>query len=99
SEWGSYLETLERGELPLGRAMRPTKHQLLVRELILLLKTGRIDAGYFRDKFGVEILADWRDAWDEYVAEGYVTIDGDDVRLTREGLLRADALLPAFFEP
>ncbi len=26
-------------------------------------------------------------------------INGDEIRLTREGLLRADSLLPAFFEP
>lgn len=98
-EWANYLETLERGELPLYRGLRPTRHQLLVREMILQLKTGAIDAGYFRDKFGVEVLDEWRDAWQEYVAEGYLAIDGDRLTLTRSGLLRVDALLPAFFEP
>lgn len=98
-DWANYLETLERGELPLYRGLRPTPHQLLVREMILQLKTGAIDAGYFRHKFGVEVLDEWRDAWQEYVADGYVTIDGDRVTLTRAGLLRVDALLPAFFEP
>lgn len=99
TEWAQYLESLERGELPLYRGLRPTSHQLLVREMILQLKTGEIDAGYFRDKFGVEILDEWRDAWQEYVGDGYLSIDGDRVTLTREGLLRADSLLPAFFEP
>jgi coproporphyrinogen III oxidase-like Fe-S oxidoreductase len=98
-DWAGYLESLERGELPLFRGMRPTRHQLLVREMILQLKTGQIDAGYFRDKFGVEVLEDWRDAWQEHVAEGHLTIDGDRVTLTRAGLLRADGLLPEFFEP
>jgi oxygen-independent coproporphyrinogen-3 oxidase len=98
-EWGGYLETLERGELPLYRGMRPTPHQLLVREMILQLKTGGIDAGYFRDKFGVEVLDEWRDVWQEYAGDGYLSIDGDQVTLSRAGLLRVDALLPAFFEP
>ena len=31
--------------------------------------------------------------------DGYLAIDGDDIRLTRAGLLRVDGLLPAFFEP
>jgi oxygen-independent coproporphyrinogen-3 oxidase len=79
--------------------MRPSPHQLLVREMILQLKTGRLDAGYFRNKFGAEIVDDWRDAWNEHQEAGYVEIDGDDIRLTRAGLLRADGLLPAFFEP
>jgi len=98
-EWGDYVGTLERGELPLHRAMRVTPHQALVRELILQLKTGRLEAGYFRDKFGVEIAEEWREVWNEYVEEGYVTVDGDRIELTRAGLLRADGLLPAFFEP
>ncbi|HVW39533.1 MAG TPA: coproporphyrinogen-III oxidase family protein, partial [Pirellulales bacterium] len=97
-DWANYLETLERGELPLYRGLRPTPHQLLVREMILQLKTGAIDAGYFRHKFGVEVLDEWRDAWQEYIADGYLAIDGDRVTLTRAGLLRVDALLPAFFE-
>src|SRR5690606_24054884 len=49
-EWNDYLEPLEKGELPLSRGLRLTPHQRLIRELVLQLKTGRIDAGYFRDK-------------------------------------------------
>lgn len=98
-DWNTYLESLERGELPLYRGLRPTSHQLLVREMILQLKTGQLDASYFRRKFGVEILDDWRDAWQEYADDGYLTISGDQISLTRAGLLRVDGLLPAFFEP
>jgi oxygen-independent coproporphyrinogen III oxidase len=79
--------------------MRPTPHQLLVRELILQLKTGKLDVAYFRDKFGVDILDHFRDAWEDYRAQDYLTFDEQSVRLTRAGLLRVDGLLPAFFEP
>jgi oxygen-independent coproporphyrinogen-3 oxidase len=99
TEWTDYLATLQRGELPLARGLRPTPHQLLVREMILQLKTGRIEADYFRRKFNAEILDHWSDVWRGYVDQGLVTIDRDDIELTRAGLLRADALLPAFFEP
>jgi oxygen-independent coproporphyrinogen-3 oxidase len=99
TEWGDYTRTLlEAGRLPLGRALRPTPHQLLVRELILLLKTGKLDVNRFREKFGVDIRQAWQAVWDEYQAAGYVTLSDDTIRLTREGLLRADGLLPAFFE-
>jgi len=99
SEWSGYLKALECGELPLYRGMRPTRHQLLVRELILQLKTGSVEAGYFRRKFGVEILDEWHDVWQAHAGDGYLSISGDRVTLTREGLLRVDALLPPFFEP
>ena len=98
AEWADYVGALERGELPLARGMKPTPHQLLVREMILQLKTGRLEAAYFRDKFGVDIVDHWREAWQQFRGEGYLDFDPAGVALTRMGLLRVDALLPAFFE-
>ncbi len=83
----------------MGRALPVTKHQLLTRELILQLKLGRIDAGYFRGKFDVEIGDVFREVFDTLVSRGLARIDGDEITLSREGLLQADGLLPAFFEP
>ena len=98
-EWGDYVGALlDDDRLPLGRAMRPSPLQLLIRELILQLKRGYLDAGYFRGKFGVEILEQWRGVWDAHVAAGALTIVGDRIELTRQGLLEADRLLPTFFE-
>jgi len=94
-----YLGTIEGGELPLGRGFVPTAHQKLIREMILLLKRGYLDANYFRNKTGVDIIDHWRTQWDEYVTQGWVQVEQDTIRLTREGLLRVDSLLPAFFEP
>jgi oxygen-independent coproporphyrinogen-3 oxidase len=97
--WEEYVGMLERGELPLSRALPVTDGQRLIRELVLQLKLGRLDAAYFRDKFHVEIAGEFGDAFGSLIADGYAEIDGDDVRLTRAGLLRVDALLPRFFEP
>ena len=100
TEWGDYTsDLLERNRLPLSRALAPTPHQSLIREMILLLKRGYLDAGYFRRKFGVKILDEWRDEWLAHQGDGMLTICGDRIELTRKGLLHADALLPAFFEP
>ena len=99
TEWGDYVESLERGELPLKRGLKPTPHQLLVREMILQLKRGKLDAGYFRVKFGVEVLDEWRDVWNGYAEEELLSIEGDTIRLTTDGLLCVDGLLPGFFEP
>lgn len=98
-EWPQYLGELEAGRMPLGRAYRPTPHQALVRELILLLKRGYLEPAYFQDKFGVDIWAHYNHVWQNYVDEGWVVRSDERIELTTEGLLRADALLPAFFEP
>jgi oxygen-independent coproporphyrinogen-3 oxidase len=97
--WERYVEMLMRGELPLGRALPVAPHQLLRRELMLQLKTGRLDAAYFRHKFGADVLRDFADGFGRLQADGFVTVGGDGVALTRSGLLQVDRLLPAFFEP
>lgn len=93
-----YYAAIDAGTLPLGRGYVPTQHQLLVRELILLLKRGYLDLSYFQNKFGVDILANWNEVWTQYIDDQYAVINGDRIELTRAGLLRVDALLPAFFE-
>ena len=45
--WETYSEAIERGELPLGRAYRPTDEERMRRELVLQLKLGRLDPAYF----------------------------------------------------
>lgn len=97
--WEEYIETLDRNELPLSRALPISDRQRLIRELILQLKLGRVDAGYFRTKFNTEIGEVFGETFTALVDAGLAEIDGDRVCLTREGLLRVDALLPPFFEP
>jgi oxygen-independent coproporphyrinogen-3 oxidase len=98
-KWEDYIAALDRGELPIHRALPVTDHQRLIREMILLLKTGQLDAAYFRNKFDTEIVDEFAEAWSSLVGEGFAQITGDEIRLTREGLLRVDSLLPRFFEP
>lgn len=99
TEWADYTKTLlEENKLPLFRALRPTQHQLLIREVILLLKKGYLDVNYFQRKYNVNVLDEFHEAWQQHASEGMLTISDDRVTLTRDGLLRADALLQAFFE-
>ena len=98
-EWDDYVGALLQDDrLPLGRGNRPTDSQLLIREMILQLKKGHLEAGYFQDKFSVDILQQWDATWSGYEEEGLLTRGSDRIELTRQGLLCVDALLPAFFE-
>lgn len=98
-EWHQYIGAVNEGRLPLGRAFTPTTKQAMIREMILLLKRGYLEIGYFQEKFGTDIWTEFQEVWDQYVSDGYVVRDGDRIELTMEGLLRADGLLPPFFEP
>ncbi len=97
--WEKYVEMLGRGELPLARALPVAPRQGLLREMMLQLKTGKLQAGYFEHKFGANILKDFAANFGQLANEGYLTVKGDTVELTRSGLLQVDRLLPTFFEP
>jgi len=99
-EWGGYTSALlDGGALPLARALPITDHQRLTREMVLQLKLGQIDAGYFREKFGAEITQTFAEAYQSLVDDGFAAIWDNSITLTRSGLLRVDELLWRFFEP
>jgi oxygen-independent coproporphyrinogen-3 oxidase len=97
--WEGYVDALSRGELPLGRALPVTDRQRLIRETVLQLKTGRLDPAYFRAKFGVDLRAEFADAFAKLEADGILQPGTADVVATPHGLLEIDRHLPAFFEP
>jgi oxygen-independent coproporphyrinogen-3 oxidase len=98
-QWEDYVGLLEQGQLPLGRALPVEPRELLIREMILQIKTGELDVGYFRRKFGVGVLSEFGVAFQHLREEGYLTFDAERVRLTPEGLLQIDRHLPKFFLP
>jgi len=94
-----YMETVNRGELPINRALKPTAHQLLIRELVLLMKEGQVELGRLNQKYGVNVQQEFASAFKNQQAAGYLNLDGDTLKLTRKGLLQVDSLLPEYFEP
>ena len=94
-----YVEALAHGKLPLSRALRLSDRERLIRELVLQMKLGRLDASYFREKFGASILEDFAAPFTALRDEGYLDWNKDRIELTSEGLLRVDSLLPEFFLP
>jgi oxygen-independent coproporphyrinogen-3 oxidase len=98
--WEPYTAAVTRGELPLSRGYRPTPDERLIRELVLQLKLGTIRPAYFAQKYGVNILERFADAFASLRQDGYLqALSEAAVSLTREGLLRVDVLLPRFFLP
>ncbi len=94
-----YQTAVESGQLPINRAFRPNDHQRLIREMVLQMKEGRLDSMPFEEKFGVNILKEFGDAFRNQETAGYLEVHDRDVRLTRKGLLQVDSLLPEYFEP
>ena len=56
-DFAPYVQRTARGELPIERGLALSDDDCLVREFILLLKLGEVQAAYFQGKFGVNIFA------------------------------------------
>ncbi len=93
-----YMDSVGRGELPINRALKPTRHQLLIRELVLLMKEGQVSIRRLSEKYGIDVAVEFADAFRNQHAAGYLNLEGDTLRLTRKGLLQVDSLLPEYFE-
>jgi len=98
--WNTYAAAVRARQLPFNRAYRPTDEERLIRELVLQLKLGSIRPSYFKDKYGVDVRTRFSNPLTSLASAGYLTDETDDVvRLSRNGLLRIDSLLPRFFLP
>ncbi len=94
-----YLARPGRNELPLGRAHDLSRDERLVREFVLHLKLGGAPLRRFAERFGVDVLEFFARPLDRFVRQGWLEIDGDEVALTRTGLVRVDRMIPAFCLP
>jgi oxygen-independent coproporphyrinogen-3 oxidase len=95
----AYQAAVQERRLPLDRAYVLDREEQMVREFVLQLKLGSINAGYFRDTFAVDIPQRFAAPLERCAADGWLTFDCAGVRLTRAGLLRVDRLLPEFYLP
>jgi len=96
---GPYLEAVRQGQWPIHRALGMTDEERLIRELILQMKLGRVEARYFREKFGIDLFVHFAEPLARLREGGWLTIAHEGVTLSREGLLRIDELLHEFFLP
>jgi oxygen-independent coproporphyrinogen-3 oxidase len=97
--WEAYIEKLNNNQIPLGRAFPTTQRDRLVREVVLLLKTGHLDVAYFQNKYGVDIRTEFQAAFSKLEEEGWLTRHGESIDCTPDGLMQIDRHLPAFFDP
>lgn len=94
-----YIDRVSKGGAhhALRRAYATDPEERFVREFILRLKLGEGDLGYYRRKYGIDPREFYRAQLADLEREGYAVVEGEQIRLTRDGLLQIDRLLRAFF--
>jgi len=99
ADFDPYVAQIQQGQLPIYRALTPNDDERFIREFILQLKLGHLSLAYFRNKFGVAPEKRFAEPLQRLKDWGFLTIDGDQVLLNRDGLLQVDRLLHEFFLP
>jgi oxygen-independent coproporphyrinogen-3 oxidase len=94
-----YVQLIGSDQLPLLRALPLTPKQMLIREMVLQLKTGALDTRYFRQKFRVDVWQEFQPVYERLEQEDMLERRNGTIALTRPGLLQVDSFLPEFFEP
>ena len=97
TEIDAYLAAIHARERPTKRAFRTSPEELMIREFILQMKLGRVQLGYFEEKFRVKLADRFATQFGHLAAEGFLTVSDTTVQLTRDGLLCVDTLLHEFF--
>src|ERR1041384_4371085 len=92
-----YCTRILEGKLPVRRAYQLNAEEKLRREVVLQLKTGSLDADYFRKKFGIDLADRFQSQFKDLIEADLLEIQRNSIRLTREGLLEVDWLLPRFY--
>ena len=98
-DWVPYLSRLREGRLPIYRALTTTPEERMIREFILQMKLGQVDAAYFQNKFAVNVLERFAQPLRGLQEQNLLSFGGDHLRLSRDGLLQVDKLLQQFFLP
>ncbi|MEZ5328061.1 MAG: coproporphyrinogen-III oxidase family protein [Verrucomicrobiales bacterium] len=93
----AYIETVHRGEFPIFRAYPTNEEERFIREFVLTFKLGHLQASYYQEKFGIDVLKRFEPQLSYLQSEGFANIEGGSIRLTQDGLLQIDRLLHAFF--
>jgi oxygen-independent coproporphyrinogen-3 oxidase len=96
-DFAPYIDCIDSGKLPIYRALTPTNDERLIREFILQMKLGHLKFSYFNKKFKTNTAERFAKPLQTIQDWGFATIDDDNLRLNREGLLQVDRLLHEFF--
>jgi oxygen-independent coproporphyrinogen-3 oxidase len=97
TQLGTYMDSLSAGELPLSRAYELEPGERLVREFVLQLKLGQVDVAALRSSYGIDPIERFSEPLEKFRSAGWLEIEPDRVALTRDGLLRADRMIPEFY--
>ncbi len=94
-----YQMLVDSGKMPYYRAYHTNAEERFIREFILRLKLGSVQASYYIERHGIDPRERFAAQLAWLSSEGFGSVDGDTISLNRDGLMQVDRLLHEFFLP
>lgn len=90
SKTEKYFEAIDAGQLPVERGLKLTSLDLMARDVILGMKTGRLDCDWFKARHGVNLLSDSNTMLQTLIEHDFVTVKEQLIAMTRKGVFYGD---------
>lgn len=90
NEIDRYVASVEAGLLPVFRGYVYSSLDLMARDVILGMKLIRYSHREFKKRYGLDLLRLCRERIAELKDGGFITVDDENVSLTRKGILYGD---------
>jgi len=85
-----YIATLAAGQLPISRGHHLTSLDAIIREVVMGMKLVRFDLRRFQSRHGFKLELLCAETLATLVADGFITLTEDEIRLTDKGILYGD---------
>jgi putative oxygen-independent coproporphyrinogen III oxidase len=92
-----YMEPVSLGEVPTIQSHDVTKGEMMEEEMFLgLRKTAGVSRKRFEEKFGAAVESIFPDALEEMTGKGLLEVEGDRIRLTKQGRFLGNEVFQSF---
>jgi oxygen-independent coproporphyrinogen-3 oxidase len=90
NELEHYLEAVARDELPITRGYRLTGKDMMLRDILLGMKLVSLERCHFYETHGFDFCRLIPDTVDRLLADGFIVLTAEAIRLTPKGVLYGD---------
>jgi oxygen-independent coproporphyrinogen-3 oxidase len=99
ARYEDYIARIEAGESPASRGYALSEDEQETREFVLCLKLGGVNCMHLRGRYGRKIPPHMKEPLERFIADRWIEIDADTVRVTEEGKLFVDHMIPQLVLP
>ena len=90
SNTDKYIEKIKNNELPIERGMQLSSMDLIARDIVLGMKSSKLNCQWIKHKHGVNLLSENNSILQKLIDNNFIIIENDYIQLTEKGVFYGD---------